>query len=462
MIRRPLQGGAKGRQTSLVGRLIWLAAAWSLAVLLLTGAALIAFFTEASISRFDQGLKDVADGLYAGSSIDDRGEVIAPSLIDARALRVYSGKYWQLAEPVADGKLHALVRSRSLWDSELAGPADKPLSFGAAIYYDTHGPAGEPLRATAFMSRLPGRQAPVVFMAAEDRSPIDRDTRRFALRTAIALVLLGAGIVAAVVLQVRVGLQPLFRLRREITQVRKGRAEQLTGDYPAELSPLAEELNALVAHNQEVVERQRTHVGNLAHALKTPLSVMMAEASSTPGPLADVVSDQAEAMRRQVDHHLRRARTAARSQGSRERTLVEPVIDELASALERIFQDRGVVIDWRAPEDLAFQGERQDLLEIAGNVIENACKWSKGRVRVTAAEAEGEKLDLIVEDDGPGLAPEQRAEVLKRGARLDETAPGSGLGLSIVDELARAYGGAVDLGASDMGGLKVCVTLPRG
>jgi signal transduction histidine kinase len=459
--RGPLQAGARGRQTSLVGRLIWLAAAWSLAVLLLTGTALIAFFTEASISRFDQGLKDVADGLYAGSSVDDHGAVIAPSLIDARALRVYSGKYWQLAEPAADGKLHALVRSRSLWDSELAGPTDKPLSLGSASYYDTHGPAGEPLRATAFMSRLPGRSAPVVFMAAEDRTPIDRDTRRFALRTAIALVLLGAGIVAAVVLQVRVGLQPLFRLRREITLVRKGRADQLTGDYPAELSPLADEMNALVAHNQEVVERQRTHVGNLAHALKTPLSVMLAEASGAPGPLADVVGEQAEAMRRQVDHHLRRARTAARSQGSRERTPVEPVIDELASALERIFHDRAVVIDWRAPEGLAFQGERQDLLEIAGNVIENACKWAKGKVRVTAAEAQGEKLSLVVEDDGPGLAPEQRAEMLKRGARLDETAPGSGLGLSIVDELARAYGGSVDLGASDMGGLKVCVTLPR-
>jgi signal transduction histidine kinase len=462
-VSRPgARAAARPRQTSLVGRLIWLAAGWSVAVLLLTGAALIAFFTEASISRFDQGLKDVADGLYAGSSVDAHGAVIAPSLIDARALRVYSGKYWQLAEPAPGGKVHALVRSRSLWDSELAGPTDKPLQFGSAVYYDTHGPAGEPLRATAFMSRLPGRAAPVVFMAAEDRSSIDRDVRRFALRTAIALVLLGAGIVGAVVMQVRVGMQPLFRLRREITLVRKGRAEQLTGDYPAELSPLAEELNALVAHNQEVVERQRTHVGNLAHALKTPLSVMMAEAGTHPGPLAEVVGEQAEAMRRHVDHHLRRARTAARSQGSRDRTLVEPVIDELASALERIFQDRGVVIDWRAPEELAFQGERQDLLEIAGNIMENACKWARGKVRVTASGSAGEKLSLVVEDDGPGLAAAQRAEMLKRGVRLDETSPGSGLGLSIVDELARAYGGSVELGASEMGGLKVSIVLPRG
>lgn len=448
-------------RTSLVGRLVWLAAGWSVAVLIATGLALIAFFSDAALSRFDMSLKDVADGLYAGSSVDDKGEVMAPSLIDARALRVYSGKYWQLAEPVAGGKVHALVRSRSLWDTELAGPTDKPLQLGAAVYYDTVGPANEPLRATAFMSRLPGREAPVVFMAAENRAPVDRDTRRFALMTIIALVLLGAGIVAAVVIQVRVGLQPLFRLRREVAGVRKGRAEQLTGDYPSELSPLTEELNALVAHNQEVVERQRTHVGNLAHALKTPLSVMLTEAKTHPGMLADVVVHQAEAMRTQVDHHLRRARTAARSQGSRERTLVEPVIDELASTLERIFQTKGVIIDWRSPEDLAFQGERQDLLEIVGNVMENACKWAKGRVRVAAAEAAGERLTLIVEDDGQGLPPERRAEVLKRGARLDESSPGSGLGLSIVDELARAYGGTLVLEASTMGGLAVRLELPR-
>lgn len=261
--------------------------------------------------------------------------------------------------------------------------------------------------------------------------------------------------------QVRVGLQPLFALRREVADVRKGRAERLVRRYPVELEPLAYELNALVAHNQEVVERQRTHVGNLAHALKTPLSVMLAEARSQPGSLADVVARQAEAMRDHVDHHLRRARAAARAQGSGERTLVEPVLDELARTLERIFRSDGVTIDWRAPEDLCFQGERQDLLEVAGNVMENACKWSNGRVRVSASAIAPDRLRLVVEDDGPGLPPDRRDEVLKRGTRLDENAPGSGLGLSIVDELARAYGGSIILSDSPLGGLMVKVVLPR-
>ncbi len=244
-------------------------------------------------------------------------------------------------------------------------------------------------------------------------------------------------------------------------EVRKGRAERVAGRYPAELEPLAQELNALVAHNQEVVDRQRTHVGNLAHALKTPLSVMLTEAACAPGPLADLVTRQAETMRTQVDHHLRRARTAARAQGSRDRTSVAPTLEELARTLERIFEDKRVMIDWTAEDDLGFQGERQDLLEIAGNVMENACKWCRRGVFASAEPLSEDRLLLVVEDDGPGLPSDRRGEVLKRGARLDESAPGSGLGLSIVDELVRAYAGRIELGQSGRGGLKVSIELPR-
>ena len=334
-------------RNSLVGRLIWLAAGWSIAVLAVTCVAATAFFYTAAISRFDDSLKDMADGLLAGTSVDDVGQVAAPPLTDARSLRVYSGKYWELAEIAPGGKLHPLARSRSLWDSDLSGPSDlSRLTMGSTVDYNTVGPQGEPLRAVAKTRSLPGRKPPVVFMAAEDRSPIDHDVRDFAVRTAILLVLLGVGLVAAVILQVRVGLKPLFDLHREVTDVRKGRMERVVGRYPAELAPLAHELNALVAHNQEVVERQRTHVGNLAHALKTPLSVMLTEAGRDKGPLADLVSRQAQAMRQQVDHHLRRARTAARAQGSRDRSPVGPALDELARTLEKIFErrpDRGAI-----------------------------------------------------------------------------------------------------------------------
>ena len=311
------------------------------------------------------------------------------------------------------------------------------------------------------MILLPGRTNPVVFVVAEDRSPVDRDVHKFEITTAISLLLLGAGLVAAVMIQVRVGLHPLFAMGREISDVRRGRAQRLTGRYPSELSPLATEMNALLDHNHEVVERQRTHVGNLAHALKTPISVMLAEAETVPGPLADVVERQASAMREHVEHHLRRARAAARQQGSGERTPVAPVLAELSRTLEKIFQDKGLLVEWEAASDLDFRGERQDLQEIAGNLLENGCKWCRELVTVQAAAAGPETFTLIVEDDGRGLKPDQRAEVLKRGARLDESAPGSGLGLAIVDELARAYGGGLELSDSPLGGLKITLVLPR-
>ncbi len=454
----------KGDGGSLVRRLIWLAAGWSLALLLCTGVALSIFFARAAMSRFEQGLVDVTDALYAGSSVGEKQTVLAPALTDARALRAYSGRYWQISEPVRTAKVQALVRSRSLWDSEMAVPPDLlariEKNAGAPVFYDAVGPAKEKLRAVAVESRLPGRVAPVLFMAAEDRGPVDQDIRRFAIVTAATLALLGAGLVAAVVIQVRVGLKPLFDMGHEIAEVRQGKAQRLARAYPAELAPLAGELNALLDHNQDVVERQRTHVGNLAHALKTPISVMLAEAETNRGPLSEVVTRQAEAMRGHVEHHLRRARAAARSQGSGERTPVEAVLDEIARTLARVH--RTVDIDWDAPAGLAFAGERQDLMEMAGNLMENACKWSRGQVSARAEAVPGAAvLRLIIEDDGPGLPADQRASVLRRGQRLDETAPGSGLGLSIVDELARAYGGTVELGDSDLGGLKAVLELPK-
>ena len=448
---------------SLARRLVLLAAIWSVPLLAGAGIAQTALFHQDAVSRFDDDLLDVANGLYAGSSIDTDGEVDAPPLTDSRATRAYSGKYWEIAEP-GGAKLHALTRSRSLWDSELSGPPGGSAALqavaGQPIYYDTLGPAGEPLRAAALLASLPGRAAPVIFMAAEDRSALDSDANRFAAETFVFLLVLGGGLILPILIQVRVGLKPLFALRSEISNVRVGKDDRLRGQYPVELRPLAEELNALVEHDRELVERQRAHVGNLAHALKTPLSVMMTEAEQNPGPLADMVARQTESMRSHVDHHLRRARAAARSQGLGERTEVAPILEELALTLERIFRDRGVEIDWRAPDDLCFLGERQDMLEMAGNIMDNACRYSRGRVRAVAEITGPGQMSLVVEDNGAGLPPESRTEVLKRGARLDESEPGSGLGLSIVDELARAYGGALALSDSAMGGLRVAIELP--
>jgi signal transduction histidine kinase len=444
---------------------VLLAAGWSVVVLAITVVIMALLFQQAALRRFEQTLGIEIDNLVAGSTVEN-GEMIAPAFTDPRALRVYSGFYWTIAEPTKDGKLRTDVpnRSRSLWDAVIVPPPDLLQRLrdnpSKRVAFDAPGPQpGERLRAVAQLAIIDGHEA--VFIEGEDRSSVDHEVRKFATATAVAFFVLAAGLIAAVIVQVRVGLRPVFRLEREVAQVRRGKADRLHEDYPSELKPLADELNALVRHNQETVERQRTHVGNLAHALKTPISVMLTEAQQRPGPLAEVVARQAELMRQQVDHHLRRARAAARAQGQGERTPVAEVLDELARTLERIFRDKGVSIDWDAPDDLYFLGERQDLMEIAGNGMENAGKWCKAKVRVRAEALGAERLRLTIDDDGEGLPAGLREEVLRRGSRLDESAPGSGLGLSIVHELARAYRGSLKLADSPLGGLRLALELPR-
>ncbi|WP_417231562.1 sensor histidine kinase [Brevundimonas sp.] len=453
--------GRPGR--SLTRRLIWLASAWIVIALVVTGLVLTSLFQESGLRRLGNTLSDTIDEVVVASNVS--GDTVVTSEIkDARSLRPLSGKYWAVAEPTADGRLRMLVRSDSLAGADLIVPVDLPprlsAAFGQTITYDAAGPRGEPLRVAASMKQMPGRTLPVVFMAGIDRSDVENDTRQFATVTWVVLLIMGLGLAAAVLIQVQIGLRPLYSLRNEIADVRKGKTARIVNRYPLEIQPLADQVNRLLTHNQETVERQRTHVGNLAHALKTPLSVMLAEAGTVEGALPDMVRRQSDIMKAQVDHHLRRARAAARAQLIGERTPIAGVIDEMAVMLEQVFESKGVEIDWRAPDDLDFRGERQDLQEILGNLIENACKWSTRRVRVVATPSGPGQMTLVVEDDGPGLPEDQRDEVLKRGSRLDETAPGSGLGLSIVDELVRAYEGRLTLASSAMGGLRVIAELP--
>nr|WP_314437684.1 sensor histidine kinase [uncultured Brevundimonas sp.] len=454
---------------SLTRRLIWLASTWILLALVIAALALTHAFQESALRRLGAMLNETIDEIVVAASRTPSGERVE-QIQDARTLRLLSGKYWQILEVQPDGRLTPLARSTSLWNYDLNLPADLPQrleqKLGDVITFNTDGPKDEPkkpepLRVAASMKTIPRHDRPVIFLAALDRSEVDADTRQFATLTWIALLVMGAGLVSAVFIQVRFGLRPLFDLRNEIAAVRKGRAARIVHDYPLEIQPLAEQVNRLLDHNQEVVERQRTHVGNLAHALKTPISVMLAEAGNEEGALPELVRRQTKVMQGQVDHHLRRARAAARAaHGLGEKTPVPEVLDELAVMIEQVFRSKDVEIDWRAPDELAFLGERQDLQEILGNLIENAAKFSRRRVRVSAGASGLGQMVVVVEDDGPGLPADQRDEVIKRGSRLDESAPGSGLGLSIVDDLTRAYGGRLTLNDSDMGGLKAVLELP--
>jgi signal transduction histidine kinase len=259
----------------------------------------------------------------------------------------------------------------------------------------------------------------------------------------------------------------LRRLQGGVAAIRRGEGERIMGSFPRDILPLASELNLLIASNREIVERARTHVGNLAHALKTPLSVILNEAETAPPDseaLAEKVREQAGIMREQVNYHLERARAAARSSVIGTVTDVQPVVDGLIRTFDKIYRDRAVIFTAEVPHGLRFRGERQDFEEMAGNLIDNAGKWAAERVAVTVAPARQGDLvagvAVVVEDDGPGLTPDERAVVTRRGRRMDETKPGSGLGLSIVVDLAGVYGGMLTLDESRLGGLRATLLLP--
>jgi signal transduction histidine kinase len=273
--------------------------------------------------------------------------------------------------------------------------------------------------------------------------------RRFDTALIVTFLSLGAALGLSALLQIRFGLKPLQDLRGAVASVRRGQAERIDGSYPRDIAPLAEELNLLLEANREILERARTQVGNLAHALKTPLSVIVNEADQGSDEASQRVREQATIMRNQVDYYLNRARAAALAGTLGAVTEVRPVLDALARTFGKIYRDRDLEITVDAPEGLRFKGERQDLEEMAGNLIDNACKWAEHRVaiRVVAGEADGRSLlRIVVEDDGPGLPEAAREEALRRGRRLDETKPGSGLGLSIVSELVSHYRGPARAG----------------
>lgn len=296
-----------------------------------------------------------------------------------------------------------------------------------------------------------------------DGTQLDAAVAGFTRVLSLSLGILGAGLLAAVAAQVWLGLRPLAGLRLALTAVREGRAERVQGGYPAEIQPLVDDLNTVLADKAAVLERARTQAGNLAHALKTPLSVLANEAASLAGQgqpaLGDRLGREVGRMRRQVDVHLARARASGSAPALGGSTPVLPAAAALARTLARLHAGRGVAVVVEGDRAAAFRGELQDLQEMLGNLMDNACKWTSQRVAVTVSRGAGGVL-VHVDDDGPGLPADRAAEVMRRGVRLDELVEGDGLGLAIVQELAELYGGTLELGRSPMQGLRASLSLP--
>lgn len=460
------------RFNSLAFRLFATAAAWTLVVLPIAGFIIYRLYRDDVQTSFDGQLLKLVNAITV-DSMGSSGEAqpLPPSNLYEPLFEVtHSGWYWQIT-PLSPANGRKLV-SPSLATWSLPSPAAKSVTPDetGARWMNVKGPQSEPLRMVEVIDSLghePGRPTYSIVVAGP-QDWLDHLVANFRYRLTTALALAGLGLVAVTLFQVRFGLLPLRQIENGLSNIRSGTATSLEGDLPAEIEPLQSELNALIRSNQAIVDRARTQVGNLAHALKTPLAVITNEARSDKSSLGAKVIEQAEVMKESVTRYLDRARMAARVGVIGRVTQVGPVIEPLVRTLQRIHQEKGVVINVECPPEARFSGEKQDLEEMLGNLLDNACKWARHEVDLTVeippstSRARNRRIAITVADDGPGLTDEQRARIGKRGLRLDETKPGSGLGLSIVMELAHSYGGTCDLARAKQGGLAVHLNLPAG
>ncbi len=455
------------RVSSLAFRLFLWATGWTVVILIVTGIVLSTLYRNAVERAFDRRLDVYLRTLVADVASPEEGNDKFPQSIGEPLFDLpLSGWYWQVAR--LDSAKPEVHSSRSLWDSNFPRLPDNGQSSASSGGYRqgyAQGPEEVRLRLAERTIDL-GDDGRYLISVAGDASEIDNEMRSFDRVIGATFGALAIALLLTTALQVRFGLSPLKRISESLAAIRSGRAERLQGVFPVEIAPLARETNALIDANREIVERARTHVGNLAHALKTPLSVLVNEAAArADDPLAQKVREQTDIMRDQVARQLERARLAARSTVVGALIDVSPVVTALARTMEKLHRDRDIAIAVDVPEQARFSGEQHDLEEMIGNLVDNACKWAQSRVavEVVADRFEGDgkpRVRIIVDDDGPGLSPSEREQVALRGRRLDESKPGSGLGLSIVVELAGLYGGVLTLGTAPIGGLRAELALP--
>jgi len=454
---------------SLTRRMIGVAAIWIVALLLIGGFGLDRVLSRSIVESFDNQLVYMLNSMIDASEIGPLGEVrFSRAPADQRFLQPYSGLYYQVTDLPADScRLHVESTlcdpSRSLWDRRLRVSAQhrdlKPHLYDS----DEFSVPGhkETLRVAERDVQLPGSNVWWRFQVAESHQGIDIQIHQLRSILVWSFTALGVGLIILAALQTFYGLWPLRRVRREVAAIRSGAKTRIGQDFPSEIRPMTEEINLLLAHSEEQAEEARRHAGNLAHALKTPLTVITNAATAQSADLADTVCREALVMRRQVDHHLARARAIGRRAAAQSRTRVWESLEAVQRAVERLHE--GITIDIAGDHDAQVRVERQDLDEMLGNLVENAAKYGGGRVFVTV-EPKGAMVDIEVEDDGPGIPEERRGELFTRGARLDTTGkPGTGLGLAIVRDVAEIYGGRVAIEESeDLGGVLARLTLPAG
>nr|WP_325099695.1 ATP-binding protein [Aquamicrobium zhengzhouense] len=445
-------------------RVVAFSTLWAVLALVVIATIISALFRQASERGFESLLTAHLFNLISSVGVDESGRLSgAPNLGDLRFTIPQSGWYWAV-EPVSDD-VNGRLMSLSLLGN-LPSPSTDEIPFNSEFQrsYMANGLAGETIEVFESEFVLAGDSSIARFRVMGNRSELEADIAAFERQLYIALTVFGLGMIAINAIAILAGLTPLRRVREALAEIRGGAAQRLDGAFPAEIAPLADETNALIENNRRIVERSRTQVGNLAHSLKTPLAVLTNEARAIGGRKGDLIAEQAGAMQQQVEHYLQRARMAAQRDTIVFRTPVQQVLERMVRVIAKL--NPRVDLSLQMPDqEITFAGEQEDLEEIAGNLLENAMKWAREQVSVTvhgdATDDARRSFTLFVDDDGPGIAEEDRRDALVRGRRLDETKPGTGLGLSIVADLVKEYGGDIALSRSPLGGLRAAVTLKR-
>lgn len=437
---------------SLSRRLVAGAAVWIGLSLTVSGIFLSYTFDRAVRAAFEESLTAQLRAVMVALEVSPTGAVFTDDVIeDVRYDQIYSGWYWQIDPPAGDP-----VRSRSLWDIALNVAASEPR--GAVSYVDLEGPRGQRLRAAVTtINRAPAGEINIT--AAVDTASLESELSRFNQVTFLALGALGLGLAVAVALQVLIGLRPLRRLLAELRAIRDGKRELLGGNHPSEVAPLAAAFNEVRAHDRDTLKRARREVGNLAHALKTPLSRLTVEVNDLGSNIEQRLLPQITEIKNRIDLRLARANTAGASGASGRKVDLQLVAADLVSALSRIYAEKRLNISTDIAGDAVLIGDEDDATEILGNLLDNACKWASRRVVIRATAAARGPTKIEVEDDGNGVPAHLVPHVLD-GTRLDSAVEGSGLGLSIVADIVKAYDGTLTLEQSPMGGLRVAVLLP--
>ncbi|MCP3870893.1 MAG: sensor histidine kinase, partial [Gammaproteobacteria bacterium] len=426
-------------RNSLTLRLVATSFAWVGATLLVTAVLLVVLFRGHIEQRFEALLLDHLEELVSASELTPEGALQMnwrPS--DPRFNRPHSGWYWEILRSGV-----SVARSDSLWRESLK--VTEPRIGEVPQIQQFSGPEDEPLQVLVQDITFPEVEKPLLFMVAGPVADIEDNVQAFTAQVAITLTALGIGLLLVVWFQVRFGLRPLQAMQQALSDIRKGKAQRLPEDYPVEVKSVVSELNGLLDHNAALLDRARTHVGNLAHALKNPLTVIRNEAKAIENERELVIREQTAAMANSVERYLSQARIAGTAGVLGARADVKAIIEDFCFSMKRLYRERDLEIQHSGLEECWFRGEAQDLEEMLGNLMDNACKWARSQVLVRAKCAK-DRLLIVVEDDGPGIPEQRQVEVLERGRRLDEKVPGSGLGLDIAQDIAGLYRGSITLG----------------